>query len=184
MEEGNTGPCPGRLVYGAPSMLPRFVMDRRDGGQPGGEAAPTRGVTSSPATGFSTLEEVSGEEIEANLPESCIAPWRDGRQSSPGRVRDRTASWDLRELLRPPARRVPAPAADPAVPKPAGGRRRRRRIQLLPAPEVGREPGTGQPRRDGAIRRLPASTPDGEYRGANGPSPGPRMDPPRPGKTR
>ena len=98
-EDGNTGPCAGRHVYGVPSMLLRFVMDRWGEGYPGGEAALIRRVTSSPATGFSTLQGVSGEEIEAILAEFYIALWGDGRESSSGHVWDWMASWDLHDIF-------------------------------------------------------------------------------------
>ena len=98
-EEGNTGPCAGRHVYGVPSMLLRFVMDRWGESYPGGEAALIRRVTSSPATGFSTLEEVSGREIEEILAGFYVALWGDGRPSSPGQVWDWMASWDLHDIF-------------------------------------------------------------------------------------
>ena len=99
IEEGNTGPCAGRHVYGVPSMLLRYVMDRWGEGYPGADAALIRRVTGSPATGFSTLEEVSGEGIEEILAGFYIALWGDGRPSSPGRVWDWMASWDLHDIF-------------------------------------------------------------------------------------
>ncbi len=98
-EDGNTGPCAGRRVYGVPSMLLRFVMDRWGEEYPGGEAALMRRLVSSPSSGFSSLEEVSGRPIEEILAEFYIALWGDGRPSSPGHVWDWMASWDLHDIF-------------------------------------------------------------------------------------
>ena len=128
-EDGNTGPCAGRHVYGVPSILLRFVMDRWGEAYPGGEAALMRRLVKSPSVGFSSLEEVSGRGIEQILAEFYIALWGDGRPSSPGSTWDWMTSWDLhdifsrfpddyqltRETRRPEARgQPPASAADRA----------------------------------------------------------------------
>ena len=98
-EDGNTGPCAGRHVYGVPSMLLRFVMDRWGEEYPGGEAALMRRLVNSPSAGFSSLEEVSGRRIEEILAEFYIALWGDGRPSSPGYAWDWMASWDLHDIF-------------------------------------------------------------------------------------
>ena len=98
-EDGNTGPCAGGQVYGVPSMLLRFVMDRWGEEYPGGEAALMRRLVNSPSSGFSSLEEVSGREIEQILAEFYIALWGDGRPSSPGSAWDWMASWDLHDIF-------------------------------------------------------------------------------------
>ncbi len=98
-EDGNTGPCAGPHVYGVPSMLLRFVMDRWGGDYPGGEAALMRRVTNSPSSGFSSLEEVTGRRIEQILAEFYIALWGDGRPSSSGFAWDWMASWDLHDIF-------------------------------------------------------------------------------------
>ena len=98
-EDGNTGPCAGGQVYGVPSMLLRFVMDRWGEEYPGGEAALMRRFVNSPSSGFSSLEEVSGREIEQILAEFYIALWGDGRPSSPGSAWDWMASWDLHDIF-------------------------------------------------------------------------------------
>ncbi len=97
--DGNTGPCAGRRVYGVPSMLLRFVMDRWGEAYPGGEAALMRRLVSSPSVGFSSLEEVSGQGIEQILAGFYIALWGDGRPSSPGSAWDWMASWDLHDIF-------------------------------------------------------------------------------------
>ncbi|MDE2773548.1 MAG: hypothetical protein OXI46_07560 [Gemmatimonadota bacterium] len=83
-EEGNDGPCAGRQVYSVPAMLLRFVMDRWGAADPGGKDALMRQLTSSSASGFSSLEEVSGSPIERVLAEFYIALWGDGRPASDG----------------------------------------------------------------------------------------------------
>ena len=98
-EDGNTGPCAGGQVYGVPSMLLRFVMDRWGEEYPGGQAALMRRFVNSPSSGFSSLEEVSGREIEQILAEFYIALWGDGRPSSPGSAWDWMASWDLHDIF-------------------------------------------------------------------------------------
>ena len=98
-EDGNTGPCAGGQVYGVPSMLLRFVMDRWGEEYPGGEAALMRRFVNSPSAGFSSLEEVSGRGIEQILAEFYIALWGDGRPSSPGSAWDWMASWDLHDIF-------------------------------------------------------------------------------------
>ena len=98
-EDGNTGPCAGRSVYGVPSMLLRFVMDRWGEEYPGGEAALMRRLVNSPSAGFSSLEEVSSRGIEQILAEFYIALWGDGRPSSPGSAWDWMASWDLHDIF-------------------------------------------------------------------------------------
>ena len=98
-EDGNTGPCAGGQVYGVPSMLLRFIMDRWGEEYPGGEAALMRRFVNSPSSGFSSLEEVSGREIEQILAEFYIALWGDGRPSSPGSAWDWMASWDLHDIF-------------------------------------------------------------------------------------
>ncbi len=72
-DEGNSGPCllHGREVYGVPSMVLRFAMDRWGGDYPGGERALMRRLTQSPAQGFASLVDVSPES--AWPPEQVLA---------------------------------------------------------------------------------------------------------------
>ena len=72
-DEGNSGPCllEGREVYGVPSMVLRFAMDRWGGDYPGGERALMRRLTQSPAQGFASLADVSPES--AWPPEQVLA---------------------------------------------------------------------------------------------------------------
>ena len=72
-DEGNSGPCllDGREVYGVPSMVLRFAMDRWGGDYPGGERALMRRLTQSPAQGFASLVDVSPES--AWPPEQVLA---------------------------------------------------------------------------------------------------------------
>ena len=157
-EDGNTGPCAGGQVYGVPSMLLRFVMDRWGEEYPGGEAALMRRFVNSPSSGFSSLEEVSGREIEQILAEFYIALWGDGRPVVP-RVR-----LGLDGFLGPPrhlqplSRRLPAAAAKLIVPKPAGRRQHPWRIQPLRALVPEWESGANQHQGDRSIRCLGART--------------------------
>ena len=94
-EEGNTGPCKGSHVYGVPSMVLRFAMDRWGDDFPGGEAALMRRLTNSPSSGFSSLEEVSGWRIEQILAEFYMALWGDGRTLDFYGM----SSWDLHDIF-------------------------------------------------------------------------------------
>ena len=100
-EEGNTGPCKGSHVYGVPSMVLRFSMDRWGDDFPGGEAALMRRLTNSPSSGFTSLEEVSGWRIEQILAEFYMALWGDGRPSRPGLdwAMPGMSSWDLHDIF-------------------------------------------------------------------------------------
>ena len=72
-DEGNSGPCllEGREVYGVPSIVLRFAMDRWGGDYPGGERALMRRLTQSPAQGLASLVDVSPES--AWPPEQVLA---------------------------------------------------------------------------------------------------------------
>ena len=72
-DEGNSGPCQlgGRAIYGVPSMVLRYAMDRWGGDYPGGERALMRRLTQSPAQGFASLVDVSPES--AWPPEQVLA---------------------------------------------------------------------------------------------------------------
>ena len=94
-EEGNTGPCKRSHVYGVPSMVLRFAMDRWGDDFPGGEAALMRRLTNSPSSGFTSLEEVSGWRIEQILAEFYMALWGDGRTFDFYGM----ASWDLHDIF-------------------------------------------------------------------------------------
>ena len=94
-EEGNTGPCKGSHVYGVPSMVLRFAMDRWGDDFPGGEAALMRRLTNSPSSGFSSLEEVSGWRTEQILAEFYMALWGDGRTLDFYGM----SSWDLHDIF-------------------------------------------------------------------------------------
>ena len=94
-EEGNTGPCKGSHVYGVPSMVLRFAMDRWGDDFPGGEAALMRRLTNSPSSGFLSLEEVSGWRIEQILAEFYMALWGDGRTLGFYGM----SSWDLHDIF-------------------------------------------------------------------------------------
>ena len=82
-EEGNNGPClrPSSAVYGVPSMVFRYAMDRWGGEYPGGEQALMTHLTQSSALGFAALEDVStpARPIEGILADFYIALWADGR---------------------------------------------------------------------------------------------------------
>ena len=81
-EEGNSGPCQlhGREVYGVPSMVLRYAMDRWGDDYPGGERAMLRRLTQSPWRGFTSLVDVSPDQSwgpEKILSDFYITLWLD-----------------------------------------------------------------------------------------------------------
>ena len=98
--EGNSGPCLGNAVYGVPSMVLRYAMDRWGEDYPGGERALMRRSTVSSATGFASLVDVSpGREWrpEQILADFYITLWLD---LQPGRRTYGMSTWDLYDLFR------------------------------------------------------------------------------------
>ncbi|MCY3705463.1 MAG: Ig-like domain-containing protein [Gammaproteobacteria bacterium] len=99
--EGNSGPCLGRRqVYGVPSMVLRYAMDRWGDDYPGGERALIRRFTQSPQRGFASLVDVSpGREWtpEYILADFYITLWLD---LQPGRRTYGMSTWDLYDLFR------------------------------------------------------------------------------------
>lgn len=95
-EEGNDGPCrePGRAVYGVPSMVFRYAMDRWGEEYSGGEEALMQRLTQSPNRGFSSLEDVSAWRIEHILSDFYITLWLDLQ----GLETYGMASWNLRDI--------------------------------------------------------------------------------------
>lgn len=99
-QEGNSGPCMGNAVYGVPSMVLRYAMDRWGEDYPGGERALMRRFTVSSATGFASLVDVSpGREWrpEQILADFYITLWLD---LQPGRRTYGMSTWDLYDLFR------------------------------------------------------------------------------------
>ncbi len=97
--EGNEGPCEtGRAVYGVPSTLLRWVMDRY-----GDDAADDRGIvrrmTSSPFRGFATLEDATNEDILDLLVPFAVTLWADGNPALPGGERDWLPSWNVYDVF-------------------------------------------------------------------------------------
>ena len=93
-KEGNTGPCVGRTVYGMPSMVFRYAMDRWGQEYPGGEQALMTRLTQSPRYGFASLEAIRADwRIERFLAEFYMALWMDGRWGN------WMASWDLYDIF-------------------------------------------------------------------------------------
>ena len=79
-DEGNSGPCLGDSVYGVPSMVLRYALDRWGADYPGGERAMMRRLTRSPARGFASLVDVSPDQawrMEHILSDFYIALWLD-----------------------------------------------------------------------------------------------------------
>lgn len=95
------GPCGSefRAVYGVPSVLLRWAMDRWSDDYPGGETALMRHLTQSPNKGFASLEEVSGWRIEQILAEFYLSLWADGHATGDGRVWNTIRSWDIRDII-------------------------------------------------------------------------------------
>ena len=95
--EGNSGPCkhPDRAIYGMPSMVLRFAMDRWGGRYPGGERALARRLTQSPEHGFASLEDVSKWRIEQILAEFYATLWLDLRGYMPRGM----TTWNLQDVF-------------------------------------------------------------------------------------
>ena len=97
--EGNSGPCLGNAVYGVPSMVLRYAMDRWGDDYPGGERALMRRFTASPVVGFNSLMDVSPDRAwrtEAILSDFYIALWLD---LQPGRRPSGMSSWNLHDIF-------------------------------------------------------------------------------------
>ena len=98
--EGNSGPCLGHAVYGVPSMVFRYAMDRWSEDYPGGERALMRRLTLSPLVGLASLIDVSPEMSwgrEYILADFYITLWLD---LQPGYRTHGMATWDLHDLFR------------------------------------------------------------------------------------
>ena len=97
-EEGNDGPCrgPGTAVYGVPSMVLRYAMDRWGGEYPGGEQALMRRLTQSPERGLASLVDVSGWPIETILADFYAALWVD---LQPNYSAFGMSSWNLHDIF-------------------------------------------------------------------------------------
>ncbi len=98
--EGNSGPCllGVRAIYGVPSTVFRYAMDRWGGDYPGGERALMRRLTQSPARGFASLMDVSPKRSwrpEQILADFYITLWIDLQG---GKAQGMT-SWDLHDIF-------------------------------------------------------------------------------------
>ena len=93
--EGNEGPCKGSAVYGVPSMVFRYAMDRWGNDYPGGESALMKRLTQSPERGFASLEEVSSWRIEKILTDFYMTLWGDGRVFNTAGM----SSWNLYDIV-------------------------------------------------------------------------------------
>ena len=99
-DEGNSGPCllEGREVYGVPSMVLRYAMDRWGSDYPGGERALMRRLTQSPERGFASLVDVSPDKSwrpEAILADFYITLWIDLQ----GWEAYGMTTWDLHDIF-------------------------------------------------------------------------------------
>lgn len=97
--DGNSGPCLGNAVYGVPSMVLRYAMDRWGGDYPGGESALIQRLTQSSRVGFASLVDVSPERSwrpERILSNFYITLWLDLQ----GAQAYGMTTWDLHDLFR------------------------------------------------------------------------------------
>ncbi len=99
-DEGNSGPCllDSRAIYGVPSMVLRYAMDRWGGDYPGGERALMRRLTQSPARGFASLVDVSPRRAwrpEQILADFYISLWVDLQ----GWEASGMTTWDLHDIF-------------------------------------------------------------------------------------
>ena len=98
--DGNSGPCLGNAVYGVPSMVLRYAMDRWGEDYPGGERALTKRFTVSPVGGIPSLVDVSPERSwrpEYILADFYITLWLD---LQPGYRTHGMSTWNLHDLFR------------------------------------------------------------------------------------
>ena len=96
--DGNSGPCLGRQVYGVPSMVLRYAMDRWGDDYPGGERALMRRLTASPVVGFNSLVDVSPDKAwrpEQILTGFYITLWLDLQ----GWTTYGMTTWDLQDIF-------------------------------------------------------------------------------------
>ena len=96
--EGNDGPCRfnGRAVYGVPSMVLRYAMDRWGGDYPGGERALVRRFTQSSTGGFASLADISPSwRTEHILSDFYLALWLDLNGGDAYGM----SSWDLYDIF-------------------------------------------------------------------------------------
>ncbi|MCY4646434.1 MAG: putative Ig domain-containing protein [Gammaproteobacteria bacterium] len=99
-DEGNSGPCllEGREVYGIPSIVLRYAMDRWGGDYPGGERALLQRLTQSPTRGFASLVDVSPQgswRPELILADFYITLWLDLQ----GWEAFGMTTWDLHDIF-------------------------------------------------------------------------------------
>ncbi len=88
----------GRAIYGVPSMVFRYAMDRWGDGYRGGERALMRRLTNAPKRGFASLVDVSPNSSwrrEEILADFYISLWSDMH----GRKTQGMSSWDLHEIF-------------------------------------------------------------------------------------
>ncbi len=99
-DDGNSGPCllGDRAIYGVPSMVYRYALDRWGGDYPGGERAMMRRLTQSSATGFASLVDVSPGKAwnaEQILADFYLSLWLDLR----GGQAYGMSTWDLADIF-------------------------------------------------------------------------------------
>ena len=100
-DAGNTGPCLFRAVYGVPSMVLRYAMDRWGAEYPGGEQVLLRRFIQSPPPheGFASLVDVSPSSswsVERILADFYMAL---GLEVLKGMEHAGMASWDLYDIF-------------------------------------------------------------------------------------
>ena len=94
--EGNSGPCKDRAVYGVPSMVFRYAMDRWGGGYAGGEQALMRGLIQSRSRGFDSLVDASPSwRTEKILADFYITLWVDLQ----GYTASGMTTWNLHDIF-------------------------------------------------------------------------------------
>ncbi len=100
-EEGNDGPCKNsfRAVYGVPSVVLRYAMDRWGGDYPGGESGLMRRLTQSPSSGLASLEEVSSWRRERILADFYMGLWLDGRPGPDGGSWNWFTTWNIHGII-------------------------------------------------------------------------------------
>ena len=100
-QDGNDGPCKNsfRAVYGVPSVVLRYAMDRWGSDYSGGESALMRRLTQSPRRGLAALEDVSSWRRERILADFYMGLWLDGRPGPYGGNWNWFSTWNIHGII-------------------------------------------------------------------------------------
>jgi len=86
-------------VYGVPSVVFRYAMDRWGRDYSGGESALMRRLTQSSSWGLAALEEVSSWRRERILADFYMGLWLDGRPGPDGGNWNWFSTWNIHGII-------------------------------------------------------------------------------------